>query len=149
MQPDRPVTAYGHRANLSRRGFTLVEVLVVLALLSLLSAAAVPSFQGQLAKGRRLDGQQALLALAQRLERQYTERGSYLGATLGAGGLYPAVSGAGHYALAITDLADHAYRIAARPQGAQASDPCATLVYNQLGESSVSGAARLAAGPCW
>lgn len=149
MQADRPATASGHRANPSRRGFTLVEVLVVLALLSLLSAAVIPSFQGQLAKGRRLDGQQALRALAQRLERQYTERGTYLGATLGAGGLYPAESGAGHYALAITDLADHAYRIAARPQGAQAADPCATLVYNQWGESSVSGAAGLAVGQCW
>lgn len=132
-----------------RRGFTLVEVLIALAVAMLLAAAAVPSYQAQVAKGRRVDGQQALMAVAQRLERHYTERGSYRGATLGAGGLYPAVSGGGLYALAITELADQQFRIAATPLGVQATDACGTLVYDQRGESSVSGGATLAADQCW
>ena len=130
-------------------GFTLIELMIVLVVAALLASLAVPSYQAQVAKGRRLDGQQALRGLAQRLERRYTELGSYRGATLGEGGLYPAVSGAGHYTLAITDLADQRYRIAATPQGVQAADDCATLVYNQLGETSVSAAARRPAAQCW
>lgn len=130
-------------------GFTLIEVLIVMAVAALLASLAVPSYQAQAAKGRRLDGQQALRGLAQRLERRYTESGSYRGAMLGEGGLYPAVSGAGHYTLAITDLADQSFRLAATPQGAQAGDDCATLGYNQLGEPSVSAAARRPAAQCW
>jgi type IV pilus assembly protein PilE len=130
-------------------GFTLIEVMIVLAVMALLASLAVPSFQAQAARGRRQDGQQALQALAQRLERRYTEMGSYQGATLGAGGLYPAASGGGHYRLAITDLADHSFRITATPQGVQAGDDCATLTYNQLGEQSVSAGARRPAAQCW
>ncbi len=130
-------------------GFTLIEALIVLALAALLAGLAVPSYQAQVAKGRRLDGQQALRALAQRLEQRYTALGSYRGAALGVGGLYPAVSTAGHYALAITELADHAFRITATPQGVQAADACALLVYNQLGESSVGASASSAAAQCW
>ncbi len=137
------------RATARPAGFTLVELLIVLVVAGLLAGLAVPSYQAQAAKGRRVDGQQALRALAQRLERHHTERGSYSGATLGAGGLYPAVSAAGLYALTITDLAEHAYRIEATPQGPQAQDACATLVYNQLAEPSVSGPATLAAAQCW
>ncbi len=130
-------------------GFTLIEVLIVLAVAALLAGLAVPSYQAQVAKGRRLDGQQALRALAQRLERRYTEQGSYRGATLGVGGLSPAVSGGGHYALAISDSSENAFRITATPRGVQASDVCATLVYNQLGEPSVSAAATRPAAQCW
>ena len=130
-------------------GFTLIEMLIVLVVAALLAAVAVPSYQDQVATGRRLDGQQALRALAQRLEQRYSERGSYRGATLGVGGLTPAVSGAGHYALAIGDLTDHAFRITATPQGVQAADVCATLVYNQLGEALVSVDATRPAARCW
>lgn len=149
MQAGRPATAAGHRAKPPRRGFTLVEVLVVLALLSLLSAAVMPSFQGQLARGRRVDGQQALLALAQRLERHYADRGTYVGAALGAGGVYPALSASGHYGLTIVDQSADGYTLAATPQGGQAADACGALVYNHLGERSVSAAATLPTAHCW
>ena len=149
MRPERPATAAGHRANLPRRGFTLVEVLVVLVVLSVLSAAALPSFQGQLARGRRADGQQALQALAQGLERHYSERGTYVGAAVGAGGVYPAVSSGGYYVLTIVHQSADGYTLAAMPQGAQAADGCATLGYNHLGERSVSAAASLATAHCW
>jgi len=137
------------RQPLQPTGFTLIEVLIVLVVAALLAGLAVPSYQAQVAKGRRMDGQQALLALAQRLEQRYTALGSYRGAALGVGGLYPAVSGAGHYTLAITELADHAFRITATPQGVQAGDACARLAYNQLGEPSVGAGATLVASQCW
>ena len=130
MRPGQAACAVGHRGSRPRRGFTLVEVLIVLGLLCILSAAALPSFQGQLARGRRADGQQALLALAQRLERHYGDRGTYVGAALGAGGVYPALSAGGHYGLSIVHQSADGYSLAATPQGAQAADGCATLGYD-------------------
>jgi type IV pilus assembly protein PilE len=131
------------------QGFTLIEVMIVVAVVALLSAVAYPSYMAQVAKGRRTDGKQALVELAQKLERFYTERGTYAGATLGAAGVYPAVSGGGYYALAIATQNANGFSITATPQGAQAGDACATLGYNQLGEQTVSGGATLTAAKCW
>ena len=149
MRPGQAACAVARCANWPRRGFTLVELLVVMGLLCVLSAAALPSFQGQLARGRRADGQQALLALAQGLERHYADRGTYAGAALGAGGVYPALSAGGYYGLTIVHQSADGYTLAATPQGGQAADGCATLGYNHLGERSVNAAASLATAHCW
>ena len=135
--------------NRIQRGFTLVEVMIVVAVISLLAAVAYPSYVNQVAKGRRTDGKQALVELAQKLERFYTERGTYAGATLGPTGLYPAVSSGGYYALAIDTQTADGFTISATPQGAQASDECAVLGYNHLGEQSVGAGATLSAAKCW
>ena len=149
MRPGQAAGAVARCANWPCRGFTLVELLVVMGLLCVLSAAALPSFQGQLARGRRADGQQALLALAQGLERHYADRGTYVGAALGAGGVYPALSAGGYYGLTIVHQSADGYTLAATPQGGQAADACGALVYNHLGERSVNAAASLATTPCW
>lgn len=131
------------------QGFTLIELMIVLAVAALLSAVAYPSYVAQVAKGRRTDGKQALVELAQKLERFYSERGTYAGATLGSSGVYPSVSTGGYYALSITTQTVDGFAIAATPQGVQADDACAALGYNQLGEQTVSSAATLPAAKCW
>lgn len=131
------------------RGFTLVELMTVLAVAALLAGIAYPSYLAQVAKGRRSDGQQALVALAQKLERFYAERGSYAGAMLGRGGIYPSASTGGFYALSITTQTADGFVIAATPQGAQLGDTCAVLGTNQYGEQTVSTAATLPAAKCW
>ena len=149
MRATRPTAATGRCASLPRPGFTLIEVMVVLVVVMLLSAAALPAFQGQLARGRRADGQQALQALALRMERYYGERGTYVGAALDAGGVYPAVSSGGYYALSIVSPSAEGYSLTATPQGAQTTDGCGSLSYNHLGQATVSAAATLTAAHCW
>ena len=131
------------------RGFTLIELMIVLAVAALLSTIAYPSYVAQVAKGRRSDGKQALVELAQKLERFYSERGTYAGAALGSSGIYPAVSSGGYYALTITTQTVDGFAIAATPQGVQAGDGCAALGYSQLGEQTVSTSATLPAAKCW
>ena len=131
------------------RGFTLIELMIVLAVAALLSTIAYPSYVAQVAKGRRSDGKQALVELAQKLERFYSERGTYAGAALGSSGIYPAVSSGGYYALTITTQTVDGFAIAATPQGVQVGDVCAALGYSQLGEQTVSTSATLPAAKCW
>lgn len=138
-----------HRAA-HRRGFTLVELAITLAVVALLAAVAYPSYNSHMTRARRADAKQALLDVAQRLERYYTERGTYAGATLGGTtGIYPDTSPNGYYTLAIGTQTADGFTISATPQGVQTGDACAAFGYNQLGEQSVSAAATLSAGKCW
>lgn len=131
-----------------RRGFTLVELMIAVAVLALLSSLALPAYNSHVAKGRRADAKQSLLELGQRLERFYSERGTFVGATIGAGGIYPNTSRGGYYNLSIASQTADGFSIQAAPTGAQASDACATFTYNQLGDQGVTGA-TLTAAKCW
>ena len=137
------------RFRTRNHGFTLVELMIALAVVGLLSAIAYPSYQQQVAKGRRTDAKQGLLELAQKMERFYTERGTYAGATLGPTGLYPDVSSGGYYSLTIVAQTADGFSVRATPRGTQVGDACASFLYNQLGEQSVSGDASITAVKCW
>lgn len=137
-----------HRAP--RRGFTLVEMAITLAIVAILAAVAYPSYNSYVTRSRRADAKQSLVELAQRLERYYTERGTYAGATLGgANGIYGDTSPGGFYKLAIATQTADGFTISATPQGTQSGDACATFGYNQLGEQSVGASATLSAAKCW
>jgi type IV pilus assembly protein PilE len=61
-----------------QRGFTLVEILVVLAAVGILASIAYPTYGSYLVKGRRAEAQAALLELMQKQERYYTEHNTYV-----------------------------------------------------------------------
>lgn len=130
-------------------GFTLVEMMIVVAMVAILASVAYPSYLSQVAKGRRADGKQALVELAQKMERFYSERGTYVGAALGAGGLYPALSLGGYYTLAIASQTIDGFTLSATPRAVQAGDACSTLGYNQLGDRTVGAGATLSVAQCW
>ena len=136
------------RAPRRRRGFTLIELMVVLVIIVLLSAVAYPSYSSQITKSRRSDAKQALVELAQKLERYYSERSTYAGATLGAGGIYSATSPAGYYALSIVTQTASGFTISAAPAGTQTGDACGSFGYDQAGNKSVSGGS-LSVSSCW
>lgn len=131
-----------------RRGFTLVELMVALAIFAIVAAIAFPSYRSQVAKGRRADAKQSVMEVAQLLERFYSERGTYAGATLGSGGLYPSSSRQGFYTLAIANASADGYSLSATPTGAQAGDACGSYGYDQTGTASVSGG-TLTLASCW
>ncbi|MEK8049628.1 type IV pilin protein [Ideonella sp. DXS22W] len=138
------------RPRAAGRGFTLIELVIVVAMVAILAAASYPSYHSYVGRTRRADAKQALLELAQRLERYYTERGTYAGATLGGSdGIYPNTSSGGYYTLSIASQSADGFSITATPTGTQSGDACAVFGYNQLGEQSVSAAATLSAGKCW
>lgn len=127
---------------LKQKGFTLIELMIVVAILGILAAIAWPSYQEQVRSGRRADAQGALMGLAQAMERHFTENGSYEGAAaggadIGAPAIFPAEapldSGNKTYDLWV-DGDPAAYIIEARPKGAQAGD--GTLRLTSSGQRS-------------
>lgn len=58
-------------------GFTLIELMIAVAVVGILAAIAYPSYQDSVRKARRADAKSALLDAAQRQERFYTENNQY------------------------------------------------------------------------
>jgi type IV pilus assembly protein PilE len=59
-------------------GFTLIEVMVVLVIVSILAGIAYPSYRDSIRKGKRTEGRAALMELMQQQERYYSQHNSYI-----------------------------------------------------------------------
>lgn len=102
-----------------QRGFTLVELMIVTAIVGILASIAVPSFQEPLQRARRIDGISALLQL--QLSQEQWRSGNTRYANLGEL-RSPATSSQRYYTLAVTDATASGYSLIATATGAQASD---------------------------
>ena len=69
--------------NRKNTGFSLIELLTVMAVVAIIASIAVPGYIGQMDKTRRKDAQSALMALANAMERHYTEKNTYASAADG------------------------------------------------------------------
>jgi type IV pilus assembly protein PilE len=77
--------------NKSNRGFTLIEIMVVVAIIGILASIAYPSYMESVMKGRRAEGRAALAELLQQQERYMTQRNAYFSFTNVSGTTNPAV----------------------------------------------------------
>jgi len=131
------------------RGFTLIELMIVVAVVAILAAIAYPSFQEQIRKSRRAQAKADLVEYAALAERFHTTNNSYVGFTLPFT-VSPREAGANvRYNLTPNTpfAAANTYTITATPVGGQAADRCGTLSISQSGVKTETGAATLA--ECW
>ena len=140
----------GKRSCGENAGFTLVELLIVLAIVGILSALALPSYSEYVRRGHRAEARAGLWHAAQWLERAAT-----------ANGVYPLDLPA---ALTWQDAADKRYTIsfaadnsparytlvATRRPGGQARDRCGDYTLSHDGQAgNLALAAGSSAGCCW
>jgi len=133
---------------MKQRGFTLIELMVVLVIIALLAMIAYPSYISTVQKSRRAEGKSELLAAAVQMQRYFTERSTFATATLGGSGVYRNTTENGHYTLTLSNLAVNTFTLSAAPVGAQSTDPCGTLTYNEQGVKGVTGGTKTAE-ECW
>ena len=85
------------------RGFTLVELMIVIVIVAILLAVALPSYQNSVQKGRRADAKSTLLDVANRQEGYMLDRGTYSLELTDLGfNQNPYTSEEGHYSVAAT-----------------------------------------------
>ncbi len=106
-----------HRAK-PHQGFTLIELMIVVAIIGVLAAIAYPSYQQYVDRNDCETAKGTLLTSANALERRRAETGSYAGAT--AGTHFPdqsPVDGTARFAIAISGLTPTAYTLQATRAG--------------------------------
>jgi type IV pilus assembly protein PilE len=141
-------------------GLTLIELMVVLAIISVLAALALPAFQQSVITAKRAQAQAALLQLMQQQERYFTQHNTYLAFSSGSAdaGQFKPWSGdtAAHSAYEIQAIAcaglpiTQCVTLVALP-GTDKVDPtfkdvrCQTLSLDSAGQRLASGMAQR----CW
>ncbi len=141
-----------------QKAFTLIELMIAVAIVGVLAAVAYPSYQNSVQKSRRADAQAALVELAGFMEQKFTEYNTYNvdldgdSTTIGndEADEFPFTtsprSGGAFYNLSLSAVGSTTFTLQAVPVsgGPQANDDCGTMTLNQAGTKTTTGTAG-----CW
>lgn len=144
--------------SIKTSGFTLMEVMIVVVIVGVLLAVALPGYQSSLQKGRRSDAKGALKDVANRQEQFMLDRNTYTTDMSDLGyGVDPMVSGEQHYTVDATACGGgnitRCYRLTATPRPGSAQDDdeqCYLFILDSSGaESAQKKDGNPATANCW
>lgn len=139
------------------RGWTLTELLMVLATMAILAALTWPSYTQYVHRGYRAEARSALLEAQHFMERHYTAHGRYSAAgTWGSSAMAPALpqrlqripNQSTRYVLSVSQVSADSYTLSATPTGSMATDKCAALTLSHTSVRSTTSLVATAA-ECW
>lgn len=134
-----------HDCHQASRGFSLLEIMIVVAIVGILAGIAFPSYQDSIRKSRRSDATMAL-SKAQQLQEKYRANNPTYGATVGDIGM-SATSDNGYYSIAVSSATASNFTLTATAVAgkSQASDTgCTSLTITQVGANATTAPAA-----CW
>lgn len=141
-----------------KKGFTLVELLLIMVIFSILASIIYPSYQNFLLCQQRNDAKMALIDLASRMERYKIRTHTYLTATVGTGKesdvRASALTPLAFYQLSIVNQTATTYLLQAAPRGVQTKDrACQSFLLNHLGKkdnrAGPAGSPPTSRKNCW
>jgi len=130
--------------KIKSRGFTLIELMVTIAIIGILAAIVYPSYTSILEKTRRQEAMRTLLEASQYMESYYAMNLSYSAAV--SGGLVTGFTANSDFTdyYALTAVAGTStFTLSATPSGGQSADSCGTLTITNTGATSA------ATTECW
>lgn len=128
------------------RGFTLIELMITVAILGIILAIALPSYSAYIRKSRRADAMASLSAAQTALERCYAANFTYANPPCADP---PATSSKGYYTLAMVSTAT-TYTLTATATGPQVDDTtCASMSIDNANQMTALDASAVAQTRCW
>lgn len=147
----------------SQAGMTLIELMIVVAIIGILAAIAYPNYTQHVQRGHRAEARSVMLEVAQILERNYTTANRYDAVNPDGGGGAPAIlaqsprTGAAIYMIhvataAVNNVAGQTFIVSAIPVagGPMAGDACGVITLTNTGLRGAAGANNPAVvDQCW
>lgn len=119
-------------------GFTLIELMIVVAVVAILSAIALPAYQQYVLRAQRAEARAAILKADGWLERFYGENNRYNNGSANGNNLFTAAfgnvpaTGAARYTISLT-VDTSSYTITATPAGSMENDYCGAYTKTNSG----------------
>jgi type IV pilus assembly protein PilE len=133
----------------SKHGFTLIELIVVMAVIAIIMAIAIPAYNDQVRKTRRSEAISAMQNVQLRLEQWRANNPSYANSATPSPN-YPAVPAATNfYTFALSGQSPTGYTLTATAQGSQTRDRAGGVSCTPLTVVANAGAITRNPAACW
>ncbi len=132
-----------------QRGFTLIELMIAVAILAIVMGIAIPSYTQWVIESGRADGKAELFRVSQVLERCFTRFSTYTSDDCGIADGDTIDSEKGKYQITV-DADATEFELTATPVGGQADDDeCTSLIIDSTGLRSIGGDSEGTVDDCW